>query len=144
MVLSAKIFQSTFFISNKTILMNILSQAKIDGYFSNAKSGSIFIDNYLVDSIQELIKTDYKIKRAWIYHMEEKTDLVAHSHDFIVGVYYLQVNENSGALYFENLNETIEPQNGMFVIIPAKEKHSILENKSKEFRVSLCMELIKN
>jgi len=142
-----KIIQTTFFIPQKNELIDMLLEAKEREFFAQ-DNGSIIISKDMVQKIMkpifESIQTKYKVKKAWIYHMDSKATLEGHYHKYAVGVYYLKVDKNVGALFFENLDVKIKPEVGMFVVIPANETHSVLKNKSNELRISLCMELIKN
>ena len=63
---------------------------------------------------------------------------IPHDHVEKTGVYYLQVPKNCGSIYFPNLNVEIEPHEGLFVLVPSKEKHGITENKSDGIRIALA------
>ena len=65
-----------------------------------------------------------------------------HNHQTDTGVYYLQAPKNCSKLIFPNLGIEIEPHDGLFVVVPAKEIHLMTENKSDEIRLALafCIE----
>jgi len=121
--------------------------AKIkEGNFTDLTKDTLYIEIGLVQKIMKPIfdklKINFIVNSAWIHFMMPGSNQDAgHNHPFDVGVYYLQVNEKSGNLFFNNLDIEITPEVGLFVIVPAKEIHSMLENKSNEIRIAMGMEL---
>ena len=84
-----------------------------------------------------------KITNPRVHFMMPNADHKAgHSHQTATAVYYLQTPKNSGSLIFPNLDIEIEPHEGLFVVVPAKETHAITENKSDGIRLALafCIE----
>ena len=61
-----------------------------------------------------------------------------HSHQKSRGVYYLQAPEGVGDLLFHDLDITIKPHRGLFVVVPAKERHGITRNNSDVIRLVLA------
>ncbi len=84
-----------------------------------------------------------KILNPRVHFMLPDADHQAgHNHSTDTGIYYLQIPKNSGNLVFPNLNIEIEPHEGLFLVVPAKEIHTITENKSDGIRLALafCIE----
>lgn len=83
-----------------------------------------------------------KITRAWIHFMASGSDHdTGHNHQTDTGVYYLQTTKNTSKLRFPNLDIEIEPHDGLFVVVPAKEIHAMTENKSNETRLTLAFSI---
>ncbi len=101
---------------------------------------------YEIDRIQKMmepifkkLKLDVKITQAWVHIMTPGADHTTHNHELATGVLYLIAPKNSGNLYFDDFGITIPIEEDLFVLVPAKEKHSITKNKSKEIRITLAM-----
>ena len=63
---------------------------------------------------------------------------IPHDHVENTGMLYLQTPKGCGSIYFPDLDVEIEPHEGLFLIIPAKTKHGITENKSDGIRIALA------
>ena len=80
-----------------------------------------------------------KISGVGIHGMKPGTDSEAgHLHERARGVYYLQAQEGVGNLLFPDLDITIKPHRGLFVVVPSKENHAIGKNTSDEIRLALA------
>ena len=111
--------------------------------FPDKIKGCVDIDHTKIEPFfTELLKKlsmNGKITRAWIHFMAPSSDHdTGHNHQTDTGVYYLQVSKNTSKLRFPNLDIEIEPHEGLFVVIPAKEIHAMTENKSNETRLTLA------
>ena len=77
----------------------------------------------------------------------ESTRLHNHNSEAkISGVYYLQVPENSGNLFFRNSNNhelEIQAEKGKLVLFPARLNHYVPENQSRAKRISLSFNCYK-
>ncbi len=140
------ITQLKFHIEKQDELIAEMLKARDSGIFGNVNKSTLYIDKNmvqeLINPLFEKLGISRKVKSAWTHYMEPGSDQAAgHNHPLDVGVYYLQVNENSGDLRFNNLKIDIHPEVEMFVIVPATEIHSMLENKSNIIRIALGMEL---
>ena len=80
-----------------------------------------------------------RITKAWVHYMDKGADYGSpHVHAVDTGVFYLQVNEKSGDLSIPEKNESVTPENGMLVIVPANDYHVISKNESEETRYALA------
>ena len=80
-----------------------------------------------------------KITGIGVHCMRPGTDSASgHLHGKARGVYYLQVPEGVGDLFFPDLDTTIKPHRGLFVVVPAKVNHSMSTNKSDKMRMVLA------
>ena len=100
------------------------------------------LDPFFLDLIKKN-KLGNKITNSRVHFMKPKAHHKdGHNHETATGVYYLQTPKNSGNLIFPNLDIEIEPHEGLFIVVPAKETHAITENTSNEIRLALafCIE----
>ena len=65
-----------------------------------------------------------------------------HAHGVDTGVYYLQIPENSGDLFFLKDDIMIKAQVDHFVVVPANAIHGVSENKSNELRIALAFDIL--
>lgn len=116
-----------------------------------------FKNNYL-----KYDNTDFKITTSWLTKSEkgEYSHLHKHKNSIYSGILYLQVDDNSGDICFENqytntfyilpkedniynANEyLIKPKNNMIIFFPSDIHHRILENKSNIIRYSIAFNLM--
>jgi len=61
-----------------------------------------------------------------------------HTHQKARGVYYLQAPEGVGSLTLPDMDIIIKPHKGLFVVVPAVERHGITRNNSDEIRLVLA------
>jgi uncharacterized protein (TIGR02466 family) len=124
---------------------------KIEDEFYNFKN------NYL-----KYNSTDFKITTSWLTKSEKggSSHLHKHKNSIYSGVLYLQVDDISGDICFENQytnsfyiiptedniynsNEyLIKPTNNMIIFFPSDIHHRILENKSDNTRYSIAFNLM--
>jgi len=96
------------------------------------------IDPFFLDLIKQH-NLGTKITGVAIHGMRKGSNFAAgHLHAKDRGVFYLQVPEGVGSLSFPNLDITIKPHRGLFVVVPAEENHAMSENKSDEIRLALA------
>ncbi len=74
---------------------------------------------------------------------------VPHDHMFsstIVGVYYLNVPDNKGAILFKVNDEwgSYQPSEKELLIFPSYLEHDTLKNDTEEWRISINMEILCN
>jgi hypothetical protein len=83
------------------------------------------------------------ISRSWFNINSTGNSNNWHHHGLhpIVGVFYIQVPENSGNIEFQKNEENFSyfPINGDFLLFPGNLNHRVLENKSTEDRISLAI-----
>ena len=115
--------------------------------FPDKIKGCVDIDHTKIEpffmTLLERLDQNGKITRAWIHFMTPGSDHdTGHNHQTDTGVYYLQTAKNTSKLRFPDLDIEIEPYDGLFVIVPAKEIHAMTENKSDGIRLTLafCIE----
>lgn len=133
-------------IAKQKELLDIMFAEIKKGVFTDPTRGTTYIDSQMVQKIMQpifdKIKINYTVISAWIHFMLPGSNHeLGHNHAVDIGVYYLKVTETSGNLFFNNLNIEITPEVGLFLIVPATEIHSMLENKSNQIRIALGMEL---
>lgn len=61
-----------------------------------------------------------------------------HLHAKARGVFYIQAPEGVGDLTIPDQNEIIKPHRGLFVVVPAVERHGMTENKSNDIRIIMA------
>jgi len=142
------ITQLMYPIPERDELLNMMLDKIKAGNFTDLTKDTMYIGKDMIQKIMKPIfdklKINYIVNSAWIHFMMPGSNQdTGHNHPEDVGVYYIQVNEKSGNLFFNNLNIEITPKVGLFVIVPAEEIHSMLENKSNEIRIAMGMELYR-
>jgi uncharacterized protein (TIGR02466 family) len=138
--------------------MNILNnkylkkiKKKIENEFYNFKNNYLKYNN-----------TDFKLTTSWLTKSEkgEYSHLHKHRNSFYSGILYLQVDNISGDICFENQYNNsfyiiptesntynageyfIKPINNMIIFFPSDIHHRILENKSDNIRYSIAFNLM--
>ena len=104
----------------------------------------------------------FEITTSWFTKTTKNQSCQFHNHNncMISGILYLQTNENSGNIVFENFsneryklevddynvyNSTewgLAPVDGLLVIFPSEVYHKIIENKSDTTRYSLAFNVV--
>ena len=97
----------------------------------------------MMEPIFQKLNLNVKITQAWVHIMAPGATHTTHNHEHETGVLYLIAPKNCGNLYFDDFGITIHIEEDLFVLVPAKEKHSITKNKSKEMRIALAMAMEK-
>lgn len=108
-------------------------------YYDIAKIGK------LLEPVFQKLKLNVRITQAWVHILKPDGYHTIHTHEHATGVYYLKTPEKSGNLFFNDFDITIPVEEDLFVLVPAKIKHSITTNRSKDDRVAigLAMEFKK-
>lgn len=124
---------------------------KIENEFYNFKNNYLKYNN-----------TDFKLTTSWLTKSKkgEYSHLHKHKNSFYSGILYLQVDDISGDISFENQcnnnfsiipteNNTyntdeyiIKPINNMIIFFPSDIHHRILKNKSDNIRYSIAFNLM--
>lgn len=144
-----------------------LFQAVLSNKSSNIWENDEYIYKELGDKMlycaNEVIKekeipANISLGRAWVQNQNPGGTNTPHSHarSILVGVYYLQANEDCGDLLLQNPNAgtiwsgaienntdcrayiRIKPQQGMIVIFPGYVIHSVEPNRSNTQRISIA------
>lgn len=100
---------------------------------------------FWLDSAAEVLAKPASTIRCgfWFNHMRPGDVTLPHSHDdddeWLSGVYYLQVPENSGDLIMHDGDEriTVNPAEGKLVLFSANDVHEVSKNNSSETRLSV-------
>lgn len=96
------------------------------------------IDPFFLDFIKDN-NLGTKLSGIGIHAMRPGSGSPAgHLHAKARAVYYLQAPEGVGDLIFPDLNIRIKPHRGLFVVVPALEKHAIGKNTSDDIRLVLA------
>ena len=105
---------------------------------------------------------DFKITTSWftVTEIMEQSQYHQHKNSFISGVLYLDVNEDSGSITFEDFRDeqikvpcteynalnsntyTVQPVNGVILLFPSKLWHVVNKNESKQKRYSLAFNVM--
>jgi uncharacterized protein (TIGR02466 family) len=105
---------------------------------------------------------EFKITTSWFTKSltDQKSDYHNHCNSMISGILYLNTDEKSGGVSFENfenvrfklipkkyniyncLEYTFKPSNGLLMFFPSEVYHKILNNNSNIIRYSLAFNLI--
>ena len=116
---------------------------------------------YLYASDVMKYTNEFEITTSWFTKATkgQSSNFHNHSNCMMSGVLYLQTNENSGNIVFENFNNerfalhseeynvfnsprwSLKPEDGLLVIFPSEVHHKIAENKSDTTRYSLAFNL---
>lgn len=102
-----------------------------------------FLLNEAIKYATRLINCDSIQTGLWFNHMPPGAVTEPHSHDvddeLLSGVYYIYVPDNSGNLLLHDSGKTVEitPEEGMLVFFKPNIIHEVLENKSREGRLSV-------
>jgi len=138
-----------FDILNKNYLKNI--KKKINNEFNNFKNNYLKYEN-----------TSFKITTSWLTKSKkgESSRIHKHRNSMYSGILYLQVDDLSGDISFENHytdsfniiptkyniynseEYLIKPKNNMIIFFPSDTHHRILENKSNNTRYSIAFNLM--
>lgn len=105
---------------------------------------------------------DFKITTSWFTkcYTNQRSEYHNHCNSMISGILYLNTDEKSGGISFENFENTrfkltskkyniyncteytFEPSNGLLIFFPSEVYHKILNNNSNIIRYSLAFNLI--
>ena len=105
---------------------------------------------------------DFLITTSWFTETDimEQSQYHQHQNSFISGVLYLNVNEDSGSITFEDFRDeqikvscteynvlngnsyTVQPVNGLILLFPSKMWHIVNKNKSEHKRNSLAFNVM--
>ena len=96
--------------------------------------------NKILKKSQEFLKINCNLHplNFWVMEYEKGNHAVKHNHwpASLSGVYYIDVEENSSPIIFEN-NFTIEPKNGMLLLFPSIVNHEVPPSKGKRIVASI-------
>ena len=99
---------------------------------------NILLDKILKKS-QEFLEVNFNLHllNFWVMEYEKGNHAIRHNHwpATLSGVYYIDVEENSSPIIFEN-NFTIEPKNGMLLLFPSMVYHEVPPSKGKRIVAS--------
>ena len=105
--------------------------------------------NILIDRVMDASKDFINIKcnlyllNFWVMEYEKGNHTVKHNHwpATLSGVYYIDVEENSSPIIFEN-NFVIKPKNGMLLLFPSIVNHEVPPSKGKRIVASFNLQFI--
>ena len=105
--------------------------------------------NILIDRVMDASKDFINIKcnlyllNFWVMEYEKGNHAVKHNHwpATLSGVYYIDVEENSSPIIFEN-NFVIKPKNGMLLLFPSIVNHEVPPTKGKRIVASFNLQFI--
>jgi len=136
---------------------SVLNQKKFK-YLKN-----ILIEEFNIYNNEVLhYSNEFKITTSWFTKSltDQKSDYHNHCNSMISGILYLNTDEKSGGVSFENfenvrfklipkkyniyncLEYTFKPSNGLLIFFPSEVYHKILNNNSNIIRYSLAFNLI--
>jgi len=100
--------------------------------------------NILIDRIMDVSRDFIKIKcnlhplNFWVMEYEKGNHTLKHNHwpATLSGVYYIDVEENSSPIIFEN-NFTVKPKNGMLLLFPSIVNHEVPPSNGKRIVASI-------
>jgi len=96
------------------------------------------LDPFFLELIKQH-KLGTKITAIWVHWMLPKVDrALGHNHPYATAVYYIQTPEGSGHLVLPELKEDIKPEEDLFVVIPPKAIHQMLENTGNGIRLAMA------
>jgi hypothetical protein len=94
-----------------------------------------FLKNIIDKRVFELTQTELKTYSWWVMKYKGEDYTEEHSHNpqaNWVAIYYIDAPENSGALYFPDINVLIKPRTGMLVVHKADLIHGVRKNASPD------------
>ena len=105
--------------------------------------------NILIDRVMDASKDFINIKcnlyllNFWVMEYKKGNHAVKHNHwpATLSGVYYIDVEENSSPIIFEN-NFVIKPKNGMLLLFPSIVNHKVPPSKGKRIVASFNLQFI--
>ena len=105
--------------------------------------------NILIDRVMDASKDFINIKcnlyllNFWVMEYEKGNHTVKHNHwpATLSGIYYIDVEENSSPIIFEN-NFVIKPKNGMLLLFPSIVNHEVPPSKGKRIVASFNLQFI--
>ena len=105
--------------------------------------------NILIDRVMDASKDFINIKcnlyllNFWVMEYEKGNYTVKHNHwpATLSGIYYIDVEENSSPIIFEN-NFVIKPKNGMLLLFPSIVNHEVPPTKGKRIVASFNLQFI--
>ncbi|MBB37697.1 MAG: hypothetical protein CL515_01935 [Actinobacteria bacterium] len=105
--------------------------------------------NILIDRVMDASKDFINIKcnlyllNFWVMEYKKGNHAVKHNHwpATLSGVYYIDVEENSSPIIFEN-NFVIKPKNGMLLLFPSIVNHEVPPSKGKRIVASFNLQFI--
>tara|TARA_B100000902_G_C26888850_1_gene706301 strand:+ start:69 stop:566 length:498 start_codon:yes stop_codon:yes gene_type:complete len=100
--------------------------------------------NMLIDRIMDASRDFIEIKctlyplNFWVMEYEKGNHTLKHNHwpATLSGVYYIDVEENSSPIIFEN-NFTVKPKNGMLLLFPSIVNHEVPPSNGKRIVASI-------
>jgi len=138
--------------------LNILKLTKLK--FLKQKIMNCFME--FVNSTLLLKNIEFKITSSWITKVGQGD--IGHSHNhgnsFYSGVFYIDVDDNTGKITFINVNKStfelkpseynnlnsvkwsIQPKNNQIIFFPSEVYHQVEENKSSTTRYSLAFNIM--
>ena len=100
--------------------------------------------NMLIDRIMDASRDFIRVKctlyplNFWVMEYEKGNHTLKHNHwpATLSGVYYIDVEENSSPIIFEN-NFTVKPKNGMLLLFPSIVNHEVPPSNGKRIVASI-------
>jgi len=132
-----------------------------DKKFKNLKNEILKeINNFSQNTM--FYKNKFKITTSWFTKTKKNQSSNYHNHNncMLSGILYLQTEQNSGDISFEDFNNCryklnitkynlyscsehrITPSNGLMILFPSEVHHKVLKNKSNSIRYSLAFNAI--
>ena len=124
-------------------------KAQMTEWYMQDKPGFIRFKKYLY-RITEFIGLKYynrkihpKISNMWGMIYKKGDHAIVHDHwpALFSGVYYIKSPDNSGDLFFPQLNQSFQPKNSMLVLFDGSIQHGVKENLSNEERIAVSFNI---
>jgi hypothetical protein len=141
---------------NKSIIDEIRKTGDVQDYKTNVKAymtdwdmkgkpGFDKLEKIIIDMTKYLSKIYYnrkiepKVSDMWGMIYKKGDYAMVHDHwpSLWSGVYYIEVPDNSGDLYFPQLKQTMTPKNNQVIVFEGKTRHGVRESLSDKERIAV-------
>ena len=161
-VIKRESYISTCFVKNKNLLERIKNKiiektkdssldykTNVKAYMTDwdmrGKPGFDKLEKIIIDMSIYLSKIYYnktikpRVENLWGMIYKKGDYAMVHDHwpSLWSGVYYIEVPDNSGDLYFPQLKQTITPQNNQMIVFEGKTRHGVRESLSDKERIAV-------
>ena len=148
---------------NKNIIEQIRKTGDVQDYKTNVKAymtdwdmrgkpGFDKLEKIIMDMVNYLSKIYYnrpinpRVENLWGMIYKKGDYAMVHDHwpSLWSGVYYIEVPNNSGDLFFPQLKQTMTPKKNQMIVFEGKTRHGVRESLSDKERIAVSFNVKEN
>ena len=148
---------------NKNIIEQIRKTGDVQDYKTNVKAymtnwdmrgkpGFDKLEKIIMDMVNYLSKIYYnrpinpRVENLWGMIYKKGDYAMVHDHwpSLWSGVYYIEVPNNSGDLFFPQLKQTMAPKKNQMIVFEGKTRHGVRESLSDKERIAVSFNVKEN